>query len=73
MFQALFSHHREAPACTTIGIFCVYYVSLVLPGLGWNFKPGSSQLIYFAHIIPIVCHAVPPDDEQIVLETCKGC
>jgi hypothetical protein len=34
------------------------------------------HLVYFVRItvyIPIVVYAVPPDDEQIVLETREGC
>jgi hypothetical protein len=40
--------------------------------------PHIKQLVYFVRIMsagcyPIVVYAVPPDDEQVVLETCKSC
>jgi hypothetical protein len=36
-------------------------------------NPGSNQLTQYAQNIPTVACAVPPDDEQIVLETCRCC
>jgi hypothetical protein len=46
---------------------------LLLPGLEWNFNPGSSQQTQHARNIPIVVRALPPEDEQVVLETCRVC
>jgi hypothetical protein len=46
-----------------------YYVGWLLPGLEFNSNPGSSQPTYFALNIPI---AAPLEDEQVVLETCRG-
>jgi hypothetical protein len=35
--------------------------------------PASPHPTEYAHNLPIVVYAVPPDDEQIVVETCTGC
>jgi hypothetical protein len=53
-------------AYTTNGIFCPYYVGWLLSGLEWNYTHTHTQNI------PVVVYTVPPD-EQIVLETCRGC
>jgi hypothetical protein len=69
MFRALLSHRQEALHIQQL----VYFVCIVSAGwTGFHSDPGSSQPTQYAQNIPIV-YAVPPGDEQIVLETCRGC
>jgi hypothetical protein len=35
--------------------------------------PGSSQQISHACNIPLVVCLVPPEDEKVMLKTCRGC
>jgi hypothetical protein len=37
-----------------------------------SLQPLLSQLTLYARIIPNAVYPVPPEDEQIMLETCKG-
>jgi hypothetical protein len=41
--------------------------------LEFHSNPGSSHQTQHARNIQIVVCAAPPEDEQVVLETCKGC
>jgi hypothetical protein len=58
--------HVSGTACSSSGgaaptkicILFACYVCWLLPGLEWN--------------IPIVVGVAPPEDEQVVLETCTG-
>jgi hypothetical protein len=42
-------------------VYCVCYVSWLLPGLEWNWCRRPSAV-----------WATPPEDEQVMLETCSG-
>jgi hypothetical protein len=57
-------------------IACVLYLlaaTRVEVGHQFHFKPGSSQQTKHARNIPSVVCVAPPEDEQVVLETCRGC
>jgi hypothetical protein len=62
MFRATYS---SSGAAQTIGILRVCYV-------WFHSNPGSSQHTYHVSKMPIVFCAAPPEDEEVVLETCRG-
>jgi hypothetical protein len=64
MFPALFAHNWKHWIYNNWYTLCVQYVGWLLSGLEFHSNPGSSQ--------PTV-YTVPPDYEQIVLKTCRGC
>jgi hypothetical protein len=68
MFRALFAHHQEALHLKQL----VYFVRIMSAGFGVT-NPGSCQPTKYAQSIPIFVYVVPPDDEQIVIETCTAC
>jgi hypothetical protein len=73
MFPALLAHLQEALHKQQL-VFCVHIMSVVYyqDWSGTSFTPilvaANRQ---HARNIPIVC-AAPPEDEQVVLETCRG-
>jgi hypothetical protein len=54
-----------AAAKTILGILRACYVCWLLPGLEWNWSTGP--------VIPSVVCVAPPEDEQVMLETYRGC
>jgi hypothetical protein len=66
MFQTLLSHLQEALHKQQL----VHYMSVISVGCT---NPGSKQQNQLVRNIPIVVCAAPPEDEQLVLETCRGC
>jgi hypothetical protein len=71
MFQTLFAHLQEALFIQKLVYFVRIYVGWLLPGLEWNSTPNL--VAASRQNIPTVLYAVPPEDEQIVFETCRGC
>jgi hypothetical protein len=66
MFRALLAHPQEATNNGTRYIACVLY-QLAASGLKWNFNPGAH-----ARNIPSAACAETPENEQVILETCRG-
>jgi hypothetical protein len=71
MFRALLAHLLEALHQQQL-VFCLRVTSV---GLEWN--TSSTPILVAANSqhgrkIPIVFCAVPPEDEQAVLETCNA-
>jgi hypothetical protein len=78
--------HISGTTCSSSGgaaqqqlVYCVRVMSVGCyhdwSGQDWSefhSNPGSSQQTYHARSIPIV-RVAPPEDEQVVLETCRGC
>jgi hypothetical protein len=64
MFRALFSHLQEALHKRHL-VYCVHIMSV---GCG----TVAVELILYARIIPNVVCEVPPDDEQVMHETCRS-
>jgi hypothetical protein len=62
MFRALLAHPQEALHKRHL-VYCVRAVKL---------QPCHTQLTLYARNIPnAVCEA-PPEDDQVMLETCRG-
>jgi hypothetical protein len=73
MFRSLFSHNQEALHTQQL----VYFVSITSAGCCQGSRiptlvAASRHNTHKQHM-QIVGYAVPPDDEQVVLETCTGC
>jgi hypothetical protein len=64
MFQALLAHLQEALHKQQL----VYYVGWLLPELEWNSTP--TLVAASRHNMHAIYSAAPPEDKQIVLETC---
>jgi hypothetical protein len=65
MFQALLAHPHAALHKKTFGILRACYVS-------WLYQDWCSQLTQHAHNTPNTTCVVPPEDDQVMLETCRG-
>jgi hypothetical protein len=61
MFRALLAHPQES-ARTAFGILHAYNVSWLC----------HSQVTLYARSIPNAVCVTPPEDEQVMLETCRG-
>jgi hypothetical protein len=64
MFQALLAHPQEALHIGHL-VHCVRIMSVSL-------QPCHSQLTLYARNIPNALCVAPPEDEQVMLETCRG-
>jgi hypothetical protein len=64
MFRTLFAHPQEALHKRHL----VYCVRVMLVKL----QSWCSQLTYHELNMPSAVCAVPPEDEQVMLETCRG-
>jgi hypothetical protein len=62
MLRALLAHLQEALHKQQL----VYWMPIISAGC-WS----SSQQTYACNIK--IVYAAPPEDEQVVLETCRGC
>jgi hypothetical protein len=62
MFRALLSHPQEVLHERGL-VYCMCEVSL---------QPCHSQMILYARSIPNAVCVTPPEDEQLLLETCRG-
>jgi hypothetical protein len=62
MFRALVAHPQEVLHKRHV-VYCVCYVSWLLSGLEWNW--------HNTHIPSAACSELP-EDEQVMLETCRG-
>jgi hypothetical protein len=64
MFRALFAHPQEALYKLHL-VYCMFVMLVKL-------QPCHSQLTLYARSIPNAVYARPPEDEQVMLETCRG-
>jgi hypothetical protein len=70
MFSALLAHLQGAVHKQQL----VYWVcTMSVDCYQFHSNPGSSQQTKHTHNIPTVVYAAPPEDEQVVLETYRGC
>jgi hypothetical protein len=67
MFQALLAEVKEA-LHKQHSVYCMPIMSAVCYQ-GWS---GTLTLVATSQHTTVV-NAVPPEDEQVVLETCRGC
>jgi hypothetical protein len=69
MFRALIAHPPEALHKRRL-VYCLRIKSV---GCGTvAVSPWHSQLTLYARSVPNAVSAVPPEDEQVMLETCRG-
>jgi hypothetical protein len=67
MSRALLAHCKEQGATqAALGILRACYVSWLLPGLEWNLCRRH------ARNVPSAACIASPEDEQVMLETCRG-
>jgi hypothetical protein len=64
MFRALLAHPQKARHIQHL-VYCVGIMSVKLQS--WH-----SQLTLYARNIPSAVCVGPPEDEQVMLETCRG-
>jgi predicted nucleotide-binding protein (sugar kinase/HSP70/actin superfamily) len=71
MFRALLIHPQETLHKRNF-VHCVRVTSIGCGTDAVSLQPCHSQLtLYAGNILNTVC-AVPPEDEQVMLETCRG-
>jgi hypothetical protein len=71
MFRALLAHRQEAPHKQHL-IYCVRIMFVGCGTVAVKLQPRHSQLTLYVRNIPNAVCAAPPDDEQVMLETCRG-
>jgi hypothetical protein len=80
----LYSIYYELTACTCFEHYLLnfrrcytnnnWYIACVLCArVGVHSNPGRSQQTQHARNIPIVVCVAPPEDKQVLLETCRDC
>jgi hypothetical protein len=70
MFQALLAHPQEVLHKRHL-VYCERILSVDCIGVKVELQPGCSQLIPHARTIPSAAYVIPPEDEQVMLETCR--
>jgi hypothetical protein len=70
MFRALVAHPQEALQKINL-VYCMRIMSVGL-GTVAALQPCHSQQILCARSIPSALCVVPLEDEQLMLETCRG-
>jgi hypothetical protein len=71
MFRALLAHPQEALHKRHLE-YCVRIMSAGCGTIAVSLQPWNSQLTLYARSIPSAVGLAPPEDEQVVLETCRG-
>jgi uncharacterized membrane protein YbjE (DUF340 family) len=71
MFQALLAHTQEVLNKQHL-IYCMCFMSVGCTRIGAKVQSWCSQHTYHARNIPSTACVVPPEDKQIMLETCRG-
>jgi hypothetical protein len=66
MFRALLAHPQEALYKRNL-VYCVRTMSVALQLQSWH-----RQMTLYARNIPSVICLAPPEDEQVMLGTCRG-
>jgi hypothetical protein len=68
VFRALLTHLQEA--LHKQNWYIAYYVGWLLPGMEWNWQQSADTIrTQYTNY----CYAAPPEDEQVVPETRRGC
>jgi hypothetical protein len=70
MFRALLAHPQEALHKWHL-VHCVHIMSVDCGTVAVKLQPCHSQLTLYACNIPHADCAVPPEDEQVMLKTCR--
>jgi hypothetical protein len=79
MFRALLAHPQEVLRKRHL-VYCMRVMSVVCYQ-GWSktplrglvpLQPWCSQLTSHARNIPTAACVAPPEDEQVMIETCRG-
>jgi hypothetical protein len=71
MFRALLAHPQEALHKLNL-VHCVRIISVGCGTVAISLQPCHSQLTLCASNIPNAVCAGPPEDEQVMLETCRS-
>jgi hypothetical protein len=71
MFQALLAHPQEALHKRQV-VYCVRIMFVGCATVAFSLHSWHSQLTLYARNIPSDVCSAPPEDEQIMLETCRG-
>jgi hypothetical protein len=69
MFQALLAHPQEALHKRHL-VYCVRVMSVGCATIA--LQTWRSKLTLYARNIPSAVCIAPPEDEQVMLETCRG-
>jgi hypothetical protein len=71
MFRALPAHPQEVPHKGHL-VYGVRVMSVVCGMVAVKLQSCLSQLTLYARNIPNAACEAPPEDEQVMLETCRG-
>jgi hypothetical protein len=71
MFRALLAHPQEALHKLHL-VYCVRIMSVGCGTVAVKMEPFHSQLTLYARNIPNAVCVAPPEDEQVMLETCRS-
>jgi hypothetical protein len=71
MFRALLAHPQEAPHKRHL-VYCVRIMPIGCGTVAVSLQPCHSQQILYARNIPNAVCVAPPEDEQVIFETCTG-
>jgi hypothetical protein len=71
MLRALLAHPREALYNRHL-VYCVRIMSVGCATTAVKLQPFHNQLTIYARNIPSAVCESPPEDEQVMLETCSG-
>jgi hypothetical protein len=71
MFRALLAHIKEAPHKWPL-VYRVCIMSVSCGMIAVKLQSCHSQLTLYTHNIPSAVCLAPPEDEQVMLETCRG-
>jgi hypothetical protein len=71
MFRALLAHPQEAIHKRQL-VYCVRVMSVGCATTAVSLRSWHSQLTLYARNIQSAVGLGPPEDEQVMLETCRG-
>jgi hypothetical protein len=71
MFRALLAHPQEELHKLHL-VYCVRIMSVGCGMVAVKMQPCQSQLTLYTRNIPNAVSLAPPEDEQVMLETCRG-
>jgi hypothetical protein len=70
MFRALLAHHQEVPHKRHL-VYCVRIMSVGCGTVAVSLQSWHSQLTLYVRNIPSAVCAELPEDEQVMLKTCR--
>jgi hypothetical protein len=71
MFRALLAHPQEMLHKRHF-VYCVRIMSVVCATIAVKLQSWHTQITLYARNIPSAVCEAPPEDEQVMLETCTG-